>query len=55
VNVIITDNLLESEASDEGVRDKGLPIACLLEEAEEDKEQVMQRADAKKFEEEEEG
>src|SRR6218665_1602264 len=47
-----SDNLLESEDSDEDVRDKGLPIASLFEEAEEDGEQVMQRAEAKKFEEE---
>src|SRR6218665_2875823 len=47
-----SDNLLESEDSDEGVRDKRLPIASLFEEAEEDEEQMMQRADAKKFEEE---
>ena len=32
--------------------DKGLPIANLFEEAEEDEEQVIQRADAEKFEEE---
>src|SRR6218665_3810953 len=43
---------LESEDSDEDMRDKGLPIASLFEEAEEDGEQVMQRADAEKFEEE---
>src|SRR6218665_1968888 len=47
-----SDNLLESEDSDEDMRDKGLPIANLFEEAEEDGEQVMQRADAEKFEEE---
>src|SRR6218665_645115 len=47
-----SDNLLESEDSDEGVRDKRLPIASLFEEAEEDEEQMMQKADAKKFEEE---
>ena len=48
-----SNNLLESEDSDEDVRDKGLPIiASLFEEAEEDEEQVMQTADAKKFEEE---
>src|SRR6218665_801803 len=34
------------------MRDKGLPIASLFEEAEGDGEQVMQRADAQKFEEE---
>jgi len=43
---------IESEDSDEDMRDKGLPIASLFEEAEEDGEQVMQRADAKKVEEE---
>ena len=43
---------IESEDSDEDMRDKGLPIASLFEEAEEDGEQVMQRADAKKLEEE---
>src|SRR6218665_2611369 len=47
-----SDYLLESEDSDEDMRDKGLPIASLFEEAEEDGEQVMQRADAQKFEEE---
>src|SRR6218665_3383309 len=47
-----SDNLLESEDSDEDMRDKGLPIASLFGEAEEDGEQVMQRADAQKFEEE---
>src|SRR6218665_2672022 len=47
-----SDNLLESEDSDEDMRDKGLPIASLFEEAEEDGEQVMQRADTEKFEEE---
>ena len=47
-----SDNLLESEDSDEDMRDKGLPIANLFEEAEKDGEQVMQRADAEKFEEE---
>ena len=31
---------------------QGLPIGSLFEEVEEDGEQVMQRADAKKFEEE---
>src|SRR6218665_3948295 len=45
-----SDNLLESEDSDEDTRDKGLPIASLFEEAVEDGEQVMQRADAEKFE-----
>src|SRR6218665_681127 len=45
-----SDNLLESKDSVEEVRDKGLPIASLFEDAEEDEEQVMQRADAKKFE-----
>src|SRR6218665_2940524 len=39
-----SDNLLEFEDSDEDMRDKGLPIANLFEEAEEDGEQVMQRA-----------
>ena len=34
------------------MRDKGLPIASLFEEAEEDGEQVMQRADEQNFEEE---
>src|SRR6218665_876484 len=38
-----SDNLLESEDSDEDMWDKGLPIANLFEEAEEDEEQVMQR------------
>src|SRR6218665_3317986 len=38
-----SDNLLESEDSDEDMRDKGLPIANLFEEAEKDGEQVMQR------------
>src|SRR6218665_2200059 len=47
-----SDNLLESEDSAEDMRDKGLPISNLFEEAEEDGEQVMQRADAEKFEEE---
>src|SRR6218665_883431 len=47
-----SDNLLESEDSDEDMRDNGLPIASLFEEAEEDGEQVMHRADAEKFEEE---
>ena len=47
-----SDNLLESEDSDEDVRDKGLPIASLFEEAEEDGEQVMQRVNTRKFEEE---
>src|SRR6218665_1666061 len=47
-----SDNLLEFQDSDEDMRDKGLPIATLFEEAEEDGEQVMQRADAQKFEEE---
>src|SRR6218665_1485738 len=47
-----SDNLLESEDSDKDIRDKGLPIASLFEEAKEDGEQVMQRADAEKFEEE---
>src|SRR6218665_3279967 len=45
-----SDNLLESEDSDEDMWDNGLPIANLFEEAEEDGEQVMQRADAEKFE-----
>src|SRR6218665_384708 len=47
-----SDNLLESEDNDEDMLDKGLPIANLFEEAEEDGEQVMQKADAEKFEEE---
>src|SRR6218665_2235847 len=47
-----SDNLLESEDSDEDMRDKGLPIANLFEKAEEDGEQVMQTVDAEKFEEE---
>src|SRR6218665_3258303 len=47
-----SDNLLESDDSDEDIGDRGLPIANLFEEAEEDGEQVMQRADAEKFEEE---
>src|SRR6218665_2834997 len=47
-----SDNLLESEDSDEDMRDNGLPIASLFEEVEEDGEQVMQRAGAEKFEEE---
>ena len=47
-----SDNLLQSEDNDEDVRNKGLPIASLFEEAEEDGEQVMHRADTKKFEEE---
>src|SRR6218665_3899887 len=47
-----SDNLLESEDSDEDMRDNRLPIASLFEEAEEDGEQVMQRANAEKFEEE---
>src|SRR6218665_1864941 len=47
-----SNNLLESEDSDEDMRDKGLRIANLFEEAEEGGEQVMQRADAEKFEEE---
>ena len=34
------------------MRDKGLAIASLFEKAEEDGEQVMQRAGAEKFEEE---
>src|SRR6218665_1162374 len=38
-----SDNLLESEDNDEDMWDKGLPIANLFEEAEEDEEQVMQR------------
>src|SRR6218665_3731209 len=46
-----SDNLLESEDNDEDMWDKGLRIANLFE-AEEDGEQVMQRADAEKFEEE---
>src|SRR6218665_3008509 len=40
-----SNNLLEPEDSDEDMRDKGLPIASLFEEAEDDGEQVMQRAD----------
>src|SRR6218665_1685484 len=47
-----SDNLLEFEGSDEDMWDKELPIANLFEEAEEDENQVMQRADAEKFEEE---
>jgi len=47
-----SDNLLESEDSDEEVKDKGLRIESLFEEAEEDGAKVMQRADAKKFKEE---
>src|SRR6218665_2028471 len=47
-----SDHLLDSEDSDEDMRDKGLPIASLFEEAEEDGEQVMQRTEAEKFEEE---
>src|SRR6218665_80968 len=39
-----SDNLLESEDSDEDMWDNGLPIANLFEEAEEDGEQVMQEA-----------
>src|SRR6218665_2974884 len=46
-----SDNLLEAEDGDEDMRDNGLPIADLFEEAKEDEEQVMQRADAQKFEE----
>src|SRR6218665_2577676 len=47
-----SDNLLEYEDNDEDMWDKGLPIANFFEEAEEDGEQVMQRVDAEKFEEE---
>ena len=45
------DNLLESEDSDEDMWDKGLPIANVFEEAEEDGEQVMHRVNEEKFEE----
>src|SRR6218665_3517020 len=51
-NACESDNLSESEDSDEDMWDKGLPIENLFEEAEKDGEQVMQRADAEKFEEE---
>ena len=46
-----SDNLLESEDSDEDVKEKGSTTTCLqlFEEVEEDGEQVTQKADAKKF------
>src|SRR6218665_3681347 len=47
-----SDNLLESEDNDEDIRDKGLSIANLFEEAEENGEQAMQKADMEKFAEE---